>query len=90
MSTSILVKKMQEAAQKKSMDAKIWAAPASQLHDFINEVDVILLGPQVRYLLSDIQKQAEPYGVPVDTVNPMHYGTVNGEAVIEHVLTLKK
>ncbi|MBL3427484.1 PTS sugar transporter subunit IIB, partial [Klebsiella pneumoniae] len=28
--------------------------------------------------------------VGIDVINPMHYGMMNGEAVLDHALTLKK
>lgn len=49
MSTSMLEKKMSEAAQKRGLDVQIKAYPESELANVLDEgVDVVLLGPQVR------------------------------------------
>jgi PTS system cellobiose-specific IIB component len=37
-----------------------------------------------------MKKLAEPKGIPVDIINPVHYGLMNGEAVLEMALNLKK
>ena len=48
MSTSLLVKKMEEAAKEKGKDADIAAYPFTDMERMIEGVDVALLGPQVQ------------------------------------------
>ncbi|MEH6937783.1 PTS sugar transporter subunit IIB [Bacillus sp. JJ664] len=90
MSTSLLVTKMENAAKEKGIEAKIWAVSGDAAKDNLDKADVLLLGPQVRYLASEMKKIAEPKGIPVDVINPVHYGLMNGEAVLELALSLKK
>ena len=54
MSTSLLVTKMQKAAEAKGMDADIFAVSASEADQHLESkpVDVLLLGPQVRFMKS--------------------------------------
>ena len=89
MSTSLLVNKMKEAATKEGIEAEIWAIPESTLKDEISKCDVLLLGPQVRYILSKAKTLAEPHGIPVEVINMMDYGRCNGKAVLERALELK-
>ena len=51
MSTSMLVKKMREAAAKNGVDVQIDAYPISEIEEKAPDAAVILLGPQVRFLL---------------------------------------
>jgi cellobiose PTS system EIIB component len=88
MSTSLLVNKMEKAALEEGLDLKIQAVATTEVRNRIDEVDVILLGPQVRYLLNDIKKIGDEKGVPVDTINPLHYGTCNGKEVLRTALQL--
>jgi cellobiose PTS system EIIB component len=90
MSTSLLVTKMQQAAKEKRIEAKIWAVSADEAKAHFDEADVILLGPQVRYKLSEFKKEGEERGIPVDVINPVDYGIVNGQKVLEFALGLKK
>ncbi len=55
MSTSMLVTKMQKAAEEKGIEATIWAVPVSEADSEVSqkEIDVLLLGPQVKFLLND-------------------------------------
>lgn len=90
MSTSLLVTKMEQAAKAKGIQAKIWAVAGDAAKENLDQADVLLLGPQVRYLASEMKKLAEPKGIPVDIINSVHYGLMNGEAVLEMALNLKK
>jgi PTS system cellobiose-specific IIB component len=51
MSTSLLVTKMQKAAEEKGLETDIFAVSASDADNSLEEknVDVLLLGPQVRF-----------------------------------------
>ncbi|MBK1809714.1 PTS sugar transporter subunit IIB [Clostridium sp. YIM B02505] len=88
MSTSLLVTKMEKAAEKQGLEGKIWAAPATQINEHIDKADVVLLGPQVRYLLSKIKALGDEKGIPVDTIDPTHYGMCNGEEVLKTAIKL--
>lgn len=88
MSTSMLVNKMRKAAVEKGLEAKIWAVPVSEVNNNIHEADVMLLGPQVRYVLSDMQKTAEDYHVPVAVIDQKHYGLCNGKEVLKQAENL--
>lgn len=90
MSTSMLVSKMEEAANAQGIEAKIWAIPEAQVQAEVDKCDVILLGPQVRFLKSKIDAVAAPKGIPVEVIDMMSYGSMNGEAVLKQALSMKK
>lgn len=73
MSTSLLVKKMEEAAKEKGKDVDIVAYPFTEMERVIEGVDVALLGPQVGYQLARAKEICDPKGVPVDVI-PMQDG----------------
>lgn len=52
MSTSLLVSKMQKAAEAQGVDAEIFAVSASEADANLQkkDVNVLLLGPQVRFM----------------------------------------
>ncbi|MCP1126040.1 PTS sugar transporter subunit IIB [Bacillus sp. AFS018417] len=89
MSTSLLVTKMEKAAQAQGIEAKIWAVSGSEVRNHIDEADVLLLGPQVRYLLPKMKELCKEKGIPVDVIQSVHYGLCNGEAVLQAALSMK-
>lgn len=90
MSTSLLVTKMKKAAIEKSIEADIFAVSASEVESNIESknIDVVLMGPQIRYMKSQFSKILEPKGIPVDSIDMQHYGMMNGEKVLEQAIEL--
>lgn len=88
MSTSLLVTKMNVAALKQGIHAEINAVAEAEVNKHIDNVDVVLLGPQVRFLLSKMKALLEPKGVPVDVIQSVDYGTMNGENVLKQAMRL--
>ena len=88
MSTSLLVNKMREAAEKQGEEVDIVAYPANEMDMQINGADCALLGPQVGYLKNKAVKICEAKGVPVDVIPMIDYGTCNGEKVLEFAKAL--
>lgn len=88
MSTSMLVTKMQDAAKKKGIEVDIEAFPEAELTKRLEGVNVVLLGPQVRYALNKAKKVCEPKGIPVEVINPSSYGMMDGVKVLDQALKL--
>lgn len=88
MSTSLVVKRMQEAAAKRELDVEIAAKGIQEFKSAIARYDCALLGPQIAYKLAECKKLAEPLNKRVETINMMDYGMVNGEKILDHALSL--
>lgn len=86
MSTSLLVTKMEKAAAKKEEEFEIFAVAEAEASKHFDEVDILLLGPQVRFLKSKLEKQLEGKNVPVRVIESIDYGMMNGEKVLETAL----
>ena len=56
MSTSLLVTRMETAAKAQGLEVKILAVPVSQALNILNDWDVVMLGPQVRHCLKQLEK----------------------------------
>lgn len=87
MSTSMLVKKMQDVATLKNIEVEIFAVAEADARNH-KDVSVILLGPQVRFLLNKIKEMVAQEGTPVQVIESVNYGTMNGEAVLNQALEL--
>ncbi|MDQ0359583.1 PTS sugar transporter subunit IIB [Breznakia pachnodae] len=89
MSTSALVKKMQEAADEKGIETTIWAVGDAQSETELPKADVICLGPQVRYLEAKMKERVNNEK-PVMVIDMASYGMMNGKKVLEDALALVK
>ncbi|OGO78289.1 MAG: PTS sugar transporter subunit IIB [Clostridiales bacterium GWB2_37_7] len=90
MSTSLLVTKMKDAAKSQGIETEITAVPEVEAKNNTSGTDVVLLAPQVRYLLNRMKKDLEPQGIPVAVIESINYGMMNGEAVIKQAMELMK
>jgi len=89
MSTSLLVNKMKDAAKKKDIEVNIDALSVSECSKVVDTVDIVLLGPQVRFQKSQVESLVNGR-IPVEVIDMKHYGTMNGEAVLERAIQLIK
>ncbi len=83
MSTSLLVTKMEKAAREQGKNYKIWAVAEAEAGLHIQNADVLLIGPQMRFWKKDAERIAAPYNIPVAVINTVDYGMNNGAAVLE-------
>lgn len=90
MSTSLLVTKMQEAAKEKNIEAEIFATSASEADKNIESknVDVLLLGPQVRFMETQFKEKLAPKNIPCSVIAMADYGMMNGMNVLNSALQL--
>ncbi len=83
MSTSVLVDKMAAYTKGKGIEADIEARAFQRVEDRIEQTDILLIGPQVRYLAKKFQEQ---YGekIPViQTMDMSDYALQNVEKIFE-------
>lgn len=86
MSTSILVRKIQEAAQAQEYACDVNAYSLSDAGRYVPDADVVLLGPQVRFNLSKLQTAYPDKKIAV--IDMRDYGTMNGVNVVKTIRTL--
>lgn len=82
MSTSLLVKKMQEAALKENEEYKIFAVGACQVDIEVknNDIDLIMVGPQLRFKEKEFKSKFEPE-IKVSVIDTVDYGMMDGQKV---------
>lgn len=88
MSTSIVVKKMLESAEKRGIDAEIKATGLEMFQENLDKYDVFLLGPQVKFRKDELNKIAQEVGKKVEVINMMDYGMMKGDKILDFALSL--
>lgn len=88
MSTSIIVRKMREAAASKGIEVEIDAVGLDKFYENLDKWDVFLLGPQVRFKKEDFSNKAAEVGKRVEIINQLDYGMMKGEKILEWALSL--
>lgn len=79
MSTSLMVKKMKDAAAEQGYECSIEAHSIDDVKEYAN-VDVICLGPQVRFQQNKVKSLVN---CPVMVMDMLAYGEMNGKKILE-------
>lgn len=77
MSTGILAKKMEELG---GGEVKVSAVASGDYKDKAGEADVILVGPQIRFMAEEIEKNVS---IPVLVIDFRKYGIMDAKGILE-------
>lgn len=88
MSTSMVVKRMTDAASNMDLNVEIEAVGLDEFEANLDTYDCFLLGPQIKYKLNDFKLKADAVGKPVAVINAMDYGMMKGEKILNDALAL--
>lgn len=87
MSSSLLVKRMQQYAKENDIECIIEAHAISEAKEKLDEFDICLIAPQVRDQYSAIKNLSTN---PVVIIDTRDYGLIDGKAVIKTALQIIK
>ena len=90
MSTSLLVEKVKKAADEKGFEIDVYALGEAEAKKDLSQADILLLGPQVRYLEKSFKKAMGESKTKLGVVDMIAYGRMDGEKVLEQIVELSQ
>ncbi|MEZ9134353.1 PTS sugar transporter subunit IIB [Vibrio sp. 10N.286.52.B1] len=88
MSTSMVVNKMREAADARGLDAEIKAYSVSEFSDVVDQYEVCMVAPQIKYEFERLSGICADKGLKCGQIGMMEYGMMNGAAILDATLAL--
>lgn len=91
MSSSVVVKSVRKAAEKKGVEIDIHCQPGLTYRDMdYSQIDVVLLAPQLGGQAPEIIDyfDANDIKVPVEKINQLDYALAKGENVLNRIIYL--
>ena len=85
-STGIVVKKMQAAAQQLGIEAQIKAYPYGQMPELVQNVDYILIGPQLAFKKEEAKKNFPHYADRINVIQAVDFGMMRGEKILKEAV----
>ncbi len=85
-STGMLTQKIRQAAAEKGIEAEVNAYSYSDVGKYVDEADVMLLGPQIRFKKDEFEKKYADKNTPFVVIDTLDYGRMNGEGVLNVAL----
>lgn len=84
-SSGFMAANMRKAAAQMGLEAEIVARSESEIENYIDEIDVLMVGPHLAYILDEVEEYTHGTNVKVILMKGEYYSTLNGEKAIEHL-----
>jgi PTS system cellobiose-specific IIB component len=87
-STGLCVQKMIAAARTAGVEAEIASYSVTQTDNLVNEMDVLLIGPQLSYRMEALKSSYPEQAGKFAAINPMDFGMMDGAKILKDALAL--
>lgn len=85
-SSGFLAQRTRQALAKMNVEMEVKAVSESELNEYINDYDILMVGPHLRYKLDEIKKIAESSHIEVRLIDEEIYGSIDGEALAKQMI----
>lgn len=85
-STGFMAANMRKAAKAKNLDVTIHAVSKSQVSEYADKIDVLLLGSHFSAEVPEYQEMLKGHNVKVTSIDPDDYGALDGESILESAI----
>lgn len=85
-SSGFMAANMRRAAEAKEIEISIVARSESEIENYIDDIDVLMVGPHLSYIFEEAKEFVQDSNVKVLLMKADYYSTLNGEKAIEHLL----
>lgn len=88
--TGLLVKNVQNAADERGLNIHVYSAPAIIAEQAIQSqaIDALMIGPQSKYEIARLKDFLTYKAVPYKLISRENYEILDGEAVLEEIIAL--
>lgn len=85
-SSGFMAANIRKAAAEKGLDIKITARGESEIENYIDDIDALMVGPHLAYILDEVEEFVGDAPVKVILMKPEYYATLNGKQALDHLL----
>jgi cellobiose PTS system EIIB component len=89
-SSGFMAANIRKVAAAKGVDITVNARSESEIENYIEEIDCLMVGPHLAYLLDEVDELVGGRAIKVARMKPEYYATLNGEMALDHILSLFK
>lgn len=82
-SSGFMAANMRKAAKKRGLDYKIQARSESELENYINDIDVLMIGPHLAFMEEEARGQVDADKVTVLLMKPDYYSILDGDGALD-------
>ncbi|GGG03522.1 PTS lactose transporter subunit IIB [Paenibacillus albidus] len=86
-SSGFMAANIRKAAKKRNLNMDIKARGEAEIENYINDIDALLVGPHLAYIMDDINELTKGTDVKVLLMKSSYYSTLDGEAALDDLLS---
>lgn len=87
-SSGFMAANIRKAATARGMDMSVKARSESEIENYIEEIDCLMVGPHLAYLVEEVDMLIGDNDIKVGLMKQEYYATLNGEKALDHILSL--
>ena len=77
---------MRRAAVARGVDMDIKARSESEIENYVDEIDALMVGPHLAYILDEVEEYIGDNDVKVILMKPEYYSTLDGDKALDHLI----
>ncbi|MEK4300435.1 PTS sugar transporter subunit IIB [Oceanobacillus sp. FSL W8-0428] len=85
-SSGFLAQNIRKSAKKKGLEVEVIARGESELVDYMDRINMVLIAPHLSYIKDDIADQLSNTNIPYQVIDQMTYGTLNGDKGLDIIV----
>ena len=85
-SSGFLATNMRRAAVARWVDMDIKARSESEIENYVDEIDALMVGPHLAYILDEVEEYIGDNDVKVILMKPEYYSTLDGDKALDHLI----
>jgi len=86
-SSGFMAANIRKAAKTRNLNMDIKARGEAEIENYIDDIDALLVGPHLAYIMDDINEITKDADVKVLLMKPSYYSTLDGEAALDDLLS---
>jgi PTS system cellobiose-specific IIB component len=87
-STGFMAANLRKEAKKRGLDWEISARSETELESFDDEINCIMLGPHLAYLLEELTERYRGKDIKVAVMEKRYYSILDGAEALNHIRAL--
>jgi PTS system cellobiose-specific IIB component len=85
-SSGFMASNIRKAAAKRSIDIIVNARGESEIENYIDEIDALMVGPHLAYIMEELEEYVKGTDVKVLLMKPSYYSLLDGDAALDDLL----
>ena len=85
-SSGFMATNMRRAAVARGAEMDIKARSESEIENYVDEIDALMVGPHLAYILDEVEEYIGDNDVKVILMKPEYYSTLDGDQALDHLI----